>query len=169
MPPRVYLAGPDVFFPNPIVHATLLKAICKKHGLEGVFPFDGELDFKGIPKKSQGAMIFNANISLIRSCRAVLANMSPFRGPSMDVGTAFEMGYGKARNLIVVGYTDNLSEYNTRVAKDGLLIEDFEMVDNLMVHSVCQEVYDSPEKAIRKIAETLDTILDDEESLRGDK
>ena len=37
---RVYLAGPDVFLPDPLARAATLKAICARHGLVGISPLD---------------------------------------------------------------------------------------------------------------------------------
>ena len=37
--------------------------------------------------------IFDANIQKIDECSAVIANITPFRDPGMDAGTAFEIGY----------------------------------------------------------------------------
>jgi nucleoside 2-deoxyribosyltransferase len=71
----------------------------------------------------------------------------------MDVGTGFEMGYSRALNMIVVGYTNSKTEYKTRVQEDGLLIENFGMVDNLMVHgAACGDIFEDPEEAIEYLA-----------------
>ncbi|MBC7636099.1 MAG: nucleoside 2-deoxyribosyltransferase, partial [Acetobacteraceae bacterium] len=40
---RVYLAGPDVFLPDPVTRGAAFKQICASFGLRGVFPLD-ELD-----------------------------------------------------------------------------------------------------------------------------
>jgi nucleoside 2-deoxyribosyltransferase len=37
---RVYLAGPDVFLPDPHGRAAVRKAICARHGLSGISPLD---------------------------------------------------------------------------------------------------------------------------------
>ena len=47
----------------------------------------------------------------------VIANMTPFRGPSMDVGTAVELGYSFARGLPVFGYTNIVDDYEARVRR----------------------------------------------------
>lgn len=150
-PPRVYLAGPDVFVPNPLEQAERLRAICQKHGMVGCFPLDAKLDLSGLDKVAQGLAISRANEELIRSCNAVLANMTPFRGPSTDVGTAFEIGFARALGKIIVGYTSMDSKYRERVIAhfgetrvrrresgaledpDGMSLEDFDLVDNLML------------------------------------
>jgi nucleoside 2-deoxyribosyltransferase len=42
--PRVYLAGPDVFFHRPAEHGERLKKFAAGRGLVGVFPLDAEID-----------------------------------------------------------------------------------------------------------------------------
>lgn len=154
--PKVYLAGPDVFFPDAMNRAERLKAQCQEVGFTGVFPLDANLDLSWVPKGLQGYRIYEANIGLIRDCDAVLANMSPFRGASMDVGTAFEMGYGRALGKPVVGYTESRTEYRTRAVPDGLLVEDFGMVDNLMVHACTEDrIFSTVEQALRELAKVL--------------
>ncbi len=89
-------------------------------------------------------------MAMIRSCDALVANMTPFRGPSMDPGTAYEMGAAAALGKLVVGYTLDARSYVERVSAampvertaDGILrdahamaVEEFGMslVDNLMM------------------------------------
>ena len=98
---RVYLAGPDVFLPDPVARAGALKAICARHGLDGVSPLDllpGEPDCAG-PRA-----IARRNESHIRRCDAVLANLTPFRGPGADPGTVYEVGFARALGQPVFGY-----------------------------------------------------------------
>ena len=153
---RVYLAGPDVFFKDAIEHAEQLKHICAEHLLEGVFPLDAVIEFdRAMPGDVRAMRIFTANISLIESCHGVLANMTPFRGPSTDVGTAWEMGYAFARRIPVVGYSTDQRAYEMRVTPDGYNVEDFELVDNLMlacsVSATCRDI----ESAIKLLARAV--------------
>jgi len=149
---RIYLAGPDVFLPDPMAMAEAKKRICAAHGLAGVFPLDKELDLSGLEPLQAGQRIYRANEELMRGCDLIIANMTPFRGPGMDAGTAFEMGFMRALGKPVLGYTNDgrLFAERTRaflgIARgagghphgdadpDGMLIEDFAMVDNLMMH-----------------------------------
>jgi len=155
----VYLAGPDVFYPDAAERASRLKDTCRHYGFEGVFPLDSGVELRRpIEQQENGFVIYDANINLIRSCQAILANMSPFRGPSMDVGTAFEIGFGRALGLEVVGYTSSMTEYKTRVTPDGLLIEDFKMVDNLMVHCATGgDIFATPHEALDYLAVMFDS------------
>jgi nucleoside 2-deoxyribosyltransferase len=154
---RVYLAGPDVFFPDVDDRAEVLKIQCDLWGLDGVFPLDANIKLEEpINQEKNGYTIFEGNLGLIKSCAAVLANISPFRGPSVDAGTAFEIGYGLACGLVVVCYTTHLSFYKERVSPDGLMIEDFGMIDNLMIHGAAKgRIYGSASEAIKHLAECL--------------
>jgi nucleoside 2-deoxyribosyltransferase len=144
MVPRVYLAGPDVFLPDPLAHAAAQKRICAGLGLCGVSPLDvlvGEpsawLDL------AEAHRIARRNEAHIRSSQAILANITPFRGPSADSGTVYEIGFGRALGLPVFAYTAALDDYATRVRSipggdvladaDGLSIEDFNLAENLMI------------------------------------
>lgn len=157
---RVYLAGPDVFFPGVAETSAKLKKLCDSYGLEGVFPLDSEIvleeQITEEAKVRNGHRIYEGNLDLIISSAAILANISPFRGPSADPGTTFEMGFGKSLGLIVVGYTTQKTLYKDRVTPDGLMIEDFGMIDNLMIHGATSDrIYETPEEAVRYLANAL--------------
>jgi nucleoside 2-deoxyribosyltransferase len=139
-PMHLYLAGPDVFLPNPLEMARLKQQICRNYGFVGEFPFDSSLDLTNLTPYDQGMAIYKSNIALMNRCDLTVANMTPFRGPSMDVGTAFEIGYMAAQGKPVYGYTHDGRLYVDRVTAaspgldaDGLSIEAFDMADNLML------------------------------------
>jgi nucleoside 2-deoxyribosyltransferase len=147
---RVYLAGPEVFLPNAKEIGKDKKALCKKYDFEGVFPLDNEVDAKDKTPREIGFCISALNEELIKSCDFVIANITPFRGPSADVGTAYEMGFAHALGKVVFAYT-NVSELftartvkavNSQVNRDkdrklrdanGMLIEELDLTDNLML------------------------------------
>ena len=159
---HVYLAGPEVFLPEPIAAgaarrariAALSRAADWPFVLAGLYPLDNEIpDFR--PDFDTGMRIYHANIELMDRAYAVVANMVRFRGPSMDAGTAFEMGYMLGLGKPVFAYYDAVPFYGrdeapglyvdrvashgsvsadgARVDADGLAIDDFEMADNLMM------------------------------------
>lgn len=151
--PRVYLAGPDVFLRDSTTRGEELKRHLRDVGMTGVFPLDGDLKLSGPPGPAMGYQISQENERLIRSCDAVLANLTPFRGPSADVGTVFEVGFARALGLLVVGYTTSEDHFEDRTRRwalmrgmtvqqredgsledgDGLQIEGFGLTDNLMI------------------------------------
>ena len=132
--PRVYLAGPDVFLPNAAEVAAAKQAVCGKLGLDGVHPFDAEVALHEVPRGvERGLALHDALVDQLDACDAGIANLTPFRGPSADVGTALEVGYLVGRGRPVVGYTNVGSHYAERVEVDCLAIEDHDLADNLML------------------------------------
>lgn len=149
MRPRIYLAGPDVFRPDARAHGDHLKRLCAQHGFEGCFPLD---------EPAQGAAdIFAACVRQLRSCTFVLANLSPFRGASADVGTAVELGMAHALGRPVFGWSNSAGEvYAVRAARfaDGWQVEDFGLTDNLMVvEALAAPVFASPDAALAAMAQ----------------
>ena len=56
-PPRIYLAGPEVFLPDALEVGARKAALCGAHGLEGVFPLDASLDLTGLAKPERARRI----------------------------------------------------------------------------------------------------------------
>lgn len=148
--PRIYLAGPEVFLADAVALGEAKKAVCARHGLTGCFPLDNALDLRGLTPHAAGRAISTANESLMHGCAAVIANITPFRGPGMDAGTAFEIGFMRALGRPVFCYTASALPHAERALRwagaavrerpgagmedgDGLLIESFGMVENLMI------------------------------------
>lgn len=157
--PRVYLAGPSVFRPDAVEIGERLKATCAKHGLIGLYPVDGAAT------KPTARQIFEGNIALIRSAAAVIADISPFRGPHADDGTAFEIGFAHALGLPVFAYTSDPNPLAWRIparAVDGVLrddlgdeVEDFAAPANLMLACPVESVSTSADDAIEAAATYL--------------
>lgn len=149
---RVYLAGPDVFLAKPQERAAELKSMLEAKGLEGVFPFDVEADFDQAPKDVARDIYLN-NVKLIKSCDFILANMTPFRGPSADVGTAWEMGMATALGKPVFAYSSEAkTTYKLRVVDIDMTIENFDLTDNLMLASSVMGVYNTDQEAVDAMA-----------------
>ena len=141
---RVYLAGPDVILPDAAARAATMKAICARHGLQGVSPLDAPelqpLEWSGL---SEARRIALRNEAHICGCAALIANLTPFRGPSADVGTVFEMGYMRALGRPVFGWSNSDAPFTERTRTflgtgghcdaEGMLIEAFGLTDNLMI------------------------------------
>jgi nucleoside 2-deoxyribosyltransferase len=90
---KVYLAGPDVFRPDAKEHGERLKKLCAENRLEGLYPLDNEIPESDDSRAATALAIYKANIELLKQADGVVANMMPFRGPSMDIGTGFETGF----------------------------------------------------------------------------
>ena len=119
---KIYLAGPEVFLPNPIEKGNWKREVIERFNrtvLKGddfrfmaLYPMDPIIkDFKLDPQTAM--RIFYNNIDLMKEADIVIANMTRFRGPSMDVGTAFEMGFVYALNKPVLGYYSVQETYCT--------------------------------------------------------
>lgn len=158
----LYLAGPGVFLPDAEAHGDRRKARLAQLSAEadwpftlvGLYPLDNSIpDFA--PDRRTGIAIYHANMRQIRAAHGVLANMVRFRSPSMDVGTAFEMGVARGLGKPVFGFYDaepfygqaeTPGFYAARLSRfyglddayperdlDGLTVENFQMSDNLMM------------------------------------
>ena len=144
--PRIYLAGPEVFLPDPIEAGRIKCALADEHGLKGVYPLDATLALDGLAKRAQAALISSSNEALMRTCDAAIANLTPFRGTSADAGTAFEVGFMRALGRPVLGYTNTALALVARSRawragprqpydcdRDDMDIEDFDGAENLMI------------------------------------
>lgn len=133
--PRVYLAGPEVFLPDALDVLAAKKGICLPLGLDPVAPLIDTPPPPAATARARAFAIAAGNEALIRSCVAVIANLSPFRGASADAGTVYEVGFARGLGLSLYAYTTDPRDYSARVLTDpdGLDIEDFGLSDNLMI------------------------------------
>lgn len=163
--PRVYLAGPDLFYPDFAARYARLRSLCEQHGLVAVIPVDNQ-DCQDCPDAQS---IRRHNIGLIESSDAVLANVTPYFGLEPDSGTAYEMGFAAAIGIPVAAYCLDGLDTRTRVLRaghliggdgrsdNGMLIEDFGLHANLML-CAHHPTFDTPELAVQKISSTLAEI-----------
>lgn len=125
---NLYLAGPGIFFKNSETHFLRIEKIVKDHGHLPSIPYSTSRNSKEI---------FKQNLWLLNNCDAVVADVTPFRGPSVDVGTTWEIGYAFARGKPVYGYGyQSRPDYAARVRDyehEDRIIEDFGLFDNLMI------------------------------------
>ncbi len=146
---RVYLAGPEVFLPNAREILDAKIELTKTAGFLPVSP--GDL---GIPetvtRKEKGLAISAIDEKLMRSADMIIANLTPFRGLSADTGTCFELGFMCALERPAFAYTNDARDHYKRIhdhydgnictesgsprTPDNMSVEDFDMVDNLMMH-----------------------------------
>ncbi|HTJ64962.1 MAG TPA: nucleoside 2-deoxyribosyltransferase [Alphaproteobacteria bacterium] len=159
-PPKVYLAGPEVFVRAAVALGAAKVEICARYGLEGKYPLDGQVDVSHLSLAEQGYAIARANEALMLECHAGIANLTPFRAPGMDVGTAYEVGFMRGHGKPVFGYTNSHLSFFQRVRKfngdrlnkrprrypefrfeDDLKmgVEQFEFAENLMIESAISE------------------------------
>jgi nucleoside 2-deoxyribosyltransferase len=151
---KVYLAGPDVFLPDAVEIGRRKVDLCTRHGLEGLYPLDNKIDLSA---KDASLRIFRDNEAMMNAADAIIANLTPFRGPGADAGTVYELGYMAARGKLCLGYSNDPGLYAERVARfselktsdgrlidaQGLTVENFGLADNLMmIHAL--DLYGCP-------------------------
>lgn len=145
----VYLAGPEVFLPNGRALIDRKRAICRKFGLvpselHGEFSVSAEGGADAF-----GLAISERNEQLMDLSDICIANLTPFRGPSADAGTVYELGYMAAQGKPIYAFTNDSRDYGEHVAdtpgitvveRDGGLfttggemVESHGMADNLML------------------------------------
>ncbi len=140
---RIYLAGPEVFSVNAKEIGQAKKKLCLDNGFIGFFP--GDIASQ-VPQE-----IADECEMQIRGCEYVIANLTPFRGCSADVGTVYEMGYAKSIGKIIYGYTNTTYKYAERVPftneidgalvsnLDNMAVENCGLFDNLMLSHAIED------------------------------
>src|SRR5262245_14647787 len=111
---KIYLAGPDVFLPDAVEIGRRKAAICARHGLTGLFPLDVAVERAAA---DASLVIFKNNEAMMDSADAIIANLTPFRGPSADAGTVYELGYMAGRRKRCFAYANDPASYANRVAR----------------------------------------------------
>ena len=141
---KIYLAGPDVFLPDAIAIGRRKAELCARYQLVGLYPMDNAVD---IGADDASFRIFRSNEAMMNEAEAIIANLTPFRGPGADAGTVYELGYMAGRGKLCLGYSNDPSSYADRVRQlatvtsrngrladaHGLSVEDFGLADNLMM------------------------------------
>ena len=113
-PMKIYLAGPDVFLPDAIEIGRRKAAICARHGVSGLYPLDNAVDLSAA---DASLAIFKGNEAMMDAADAIIANLTPFRGPSADAGTVYELGYMAGRGKLCFAYSNDPAVYAERVAR----------------------------------------------------
>ena len=182
---RIYLAGPEVFFENPQAEADMKKRFLAELDHEGCFPLDNEIAIEASSAPSEvGLRIGRANVDLMNACDAIIANLSPWHGPSADVGTVAEIIYMGTLGKPVAAYSTGHPDFLARVedqyrathpgvdfvraddgrlfAPDGYSVEEFGLFDNLMLPHFLEmwgtSIQPNFEAAARELAKRLERI-----------
>jgi len=151
---KLYLAGPEVFLHAAAEIGDRKKQLCDQFGFIGLYPADA--DFKERDDTvALDKIIYRANLEMIRAADAGIFNLTPFRGPSADVGTVFELGLLTGLGKPAFAYTNDSASLLERIRKtqgaafnsatgewtdaQGLRVEDFDRFDNLMLEGALAE------------------------------
>ena len=147
----IYLAGPDIWFPEPHDHVSRKRELCEEAGFVGVTALDVDL-VETEPSEAMARERYADAVARVRRCDALIANLTPWRGPNCDPGTAFEAGFASALGKPVFAYLNVASEeeadhreriemlVGARMEEDGrvidengCLVEDFGLPETLML------------------------------------
>lgn len=145
---KVYLAGPEVFFPDAEARTERKRALAREFGFT---PVTGEMPspWPDDPQE-MGVAIFRANEDAMKRADLCIANITPFRGLSADVGTVWELGFCYALGKPCFAYSADPRTYTSRVEawaeaplkrdsegvirlENGEMVEEHGMSDNLMI------------------------------------
>lgn len=166
---KIYLAGFDVFYPDAKAVLDQKKLLCEKYGFKGLAPLDNEVDLSQ-SKASLRKTIYEANIALIEDSDILCVNLNAFRHGEPDAGSVFEVGYGAALGKRVYIYVDS-SESMLEKTKandtgcsykddmwfdgNGLIIEDFDGMFNLMITESSTIINGTLEDVLKKLSEEV--------------
>lgn len=160
---KVYLSGPEVFLEDANDVLARKMAICRELGWEGLSPLDNEIPAQVEDPRQAALAIYAGNLAMMDRADAIIANITPFRGPHMDPGTAFELGYMVAQGKPVMVYTQAIDSLVDRVADwsggltreagvlrdhNGHAVENFGLFENLMI-----------EPAATRTSEDINTVV----------
>ena len=158
---KVYMAGPDIFRVAWPDMARKIVSACESWGFEALLPIPANqtLDRPGVsgitvPGKTKEADVcFESCLDMIRSCDAMVANITPFRGDEPDSGTVFEIATAYALGKPVVAYTHDTRLTHERhlhsgsytasgalLCRSGFLVEQFGLPCNVMVAQACKAI-----------------------------
>jgi nucleoside 2-deoxyribosyltransferase len=141
-----------VFLPDAKIIGEHKKEICARFGLVGLFPLDNDINEAPADTGAPLSMrIFRGCRAMMEAADAVIAHLTPFRGPSADVGTVYEVGFMRALGRPIFGYATTSAGFTQRTLDsagarggvttepwrdaNGMLIEQFGLFDNLMIEA----------------------------------
>jgi nucleoside 2-deoxyribosyltransferase len=171
---KVYIAGPDVFRKNGMEVLDSKKYLCEEVEYEGLTPFDKKFDFTNKTNAEIRHVIYSNNVSLMKECDIIIADMNNFRHNEQDSGTIFEIGFGSALGKPIYIYSDddrllldrtldnvkNPETVGNLVYDDnGFEIENFGVGYNLMISESTTFVKGT-------FQEALDKAYEDQKSLK---
>jgi nucleoside 2-deoxyribosyltransferase len=150
----IYLAGPDPYLPEGEALLQRKRELCEAVGLTAVgsrkpTPENGD---SSRASELQARVLYSEALQALRGADAVIANLTPWRGPDCEPATAFEMGFASALGKPVFAYMnvedEAEAEYLGRVEAmlgaqvdvhglwrdpDGCEIEDLDLPESLML------------------------------------
>jgi nucleoside 2-deoxyribosyltransferase len=117
--------------------------ICARYDIVGRLPLNEDVDSPAALLQAEvWRTIFRRNLVMMEECDIIIANLTPFRGPSADAGTLIEVGWFLGRSRPIFGYSNSAAGFAARSLRHvaavpdsvaGMAIERFGLPDNLMI------------------------------------
>jgi nucleoside 2-deoxyribosyltransferase len=156
---NIYLAGPEVWFPNLGSHMAERQALCENAGFTLLQANTRELRERE-PGEVMAREIYAERVARMRRADAAIVNLTPWRGPAADPGSAFEAGFLSGLGKPVWAYMnisyEHDAEYLDRVEAhfgaqldedgvwrdgEGCLIEDLGLPETLMLWAEARRLF----------------------------
>lgn len=154
----LWLAGPEAWLPDHEAQAARQRALCVEAGLEPLIPARMPPGEGG--DELEARQFYAARMAQLRQADAAVINLTPFRGPSADTATVFEMGVlaglGKPTFAYLNVASEAEAEYVARVDVvlganldatgvwrdgDGCLIEDQGLPETVMLWGEARRLF----------------------------
>lgn len=156
---NLYLAGPDLSFPNPATHDAARRTMCEQAGFTPVSAYGAPLNEQE-KSEAMAREIYASRLAMMRQADAAIINLTPVHGPSSDTGAAFEAGFLSGLAKPVFAYMNVTEEEDAELAgriegwavvemgEDGVLrddhgceIEDYGLPESLMLWAEARRLY----------------------------
>jgi nucleoside 2-deoxyribosyltransferase len=155
----IYLAGPDAALAEAPALLVDKMALCTAAGFQAIVADPAGLT-ESEPSEAMAREIYAHRMSRLREADAMIANLTPFRGPGCDPATAFEAGFAAGLGKPVFAYMNvreeedadlcarveafegaTLDERGVWRDMDGYEIEDFGLPESLMLWAEARRLY----------------------------
>lgn len=157
----VFLAGPDLWYPDAAEILARKREVCEAAGFVALTGRGGgEALIETEPSEAMAREIYAGVLERLRAADAVVVNLTPWRGPGADAGTAFEAGFAAALGKPVFAYlnvgSEGEADFRDRIDlklgatldddgrwrdPDGAEIEDFALPETLMLWAEARRFY----------------------------
>ena len=155
----LYLAGPEVWYPNVGAHFALRQHLCAESGFTMLLP-DTDALRELEPGEIMAREIYAERVARMRRADAGIINLTPWRGPAADPGAAFEAGFLSGLGKPVFAWmnipAEEDAEYRDRIDAhigaqldedgvwrdgEGAFIEDFGLPETTMLWAEARRLF----------------------------
>jgi nucleoside 2-deoxyribosyltransferase len=140
----VFLSGPDQWLPDASALLARKRALCEAVGFVAITGLDGERR-ETDASEAMAREVYAGALANLRQADAVIANLSPWRGPNCDPGCAFmnvtdedDADYRMRVEAMLGAVPDDLGEWRD---PEGARVEDFGLPENLMLWAESRRFY----------------------------